>query len=181
MKRLQGAQRGHVVSEKTRLKISAAIKGKIPWQKGKPSKYRGVPRSEETKRRISLANIGKKRSTECREKLSLFWKGKPKLDRRGEKNHFWKGGITKTNLVIRASLEYRLWREAIFERDSYTCIWCGARGGNGKKVVLNADHIKPFAIYPELRFAIDNGRTLCKDCHKTTGSYGKNNLGNIVS
>ena len=48
----------------------------------------------------------------------------------------------------------------------------GKKGCNGgKTVTLNADHIKPFAYFPELRFAIDNGRTLCVDCHKKTDTY----------
>ena len=81
--------------------------------------------------------------------------------------------ITPINIKIRSSLEYKLWRRAVFERDNYNCIWCGNnKGGN-----LNADHIKSFALYPELRFAIDNGRTLCIDCHKTTESYLKNKNG----
>ena len=84
----------------------------------------------------------------------------------GEKSHSWKGGLTSINMVIRISPEYKLWRKSIFERDNYTCIWCGQRGG-----ILHADHIKPFSLYPELRFAIDNGRTLCKECHEKTNTY----------
>ena len=81
--------------------------------------------------------------------------------------HSWKGGITTINQKIRRSREYRLWRIAVFERDNYTCIFCGCVGGR-----LNADHIKPFALFPELRFAIDNGRTLCDDCHRKTETFG---------
>lgn len=85
------------------------------------------------------------------------------------RHNFWKGGISEENRTFKSNfqdtLEYRLWRTAVFERDDYTCQWCGARNGNGKKIVLNADHIKEFALYPELRLVISNGRTLCRGCH----------------
>jgi hypothetical protein len=121
---------------------SEKMKGNVPWNKGKP----GFKQSEETKLKKSMAMRGK---------------------RVGEKSSNWKGGITPINERIRRSLEYKLWRTAVFKRDNYTCIWCGVVGGR-----LNADHIKPFSQYPELRFAIDNGRTLCVKCHETTETYG---------
>ena len=119
--------------------------------------------------------FGKKRSAETRKKSSLSLKGKVPWnkgkkwpEKSGENAPGWKGGVSTENEILRHSLEYRLWRTAIFERDNYTCIWCGTRGGE-----LNADHIKPFSLFPELRFAIDNGRTLFIDCHKTTPTYAK--------
>ena len=115
---------------------------------------------------MGLRRGGYKISEEGRHNMSIA--------RRGEGSPNWKGGITPINKRVRNSLEFRLWREAVFSRDNYTCVWCGARNGNGKKIILNADHIKSFALYPELRFAIDNGRTLCIDCHKTTDTYANN-------
>lgn len=65
----------------------------------------------------------------------------------------------------RDSREYKLWKKAVYERDENTCVWCGFKGDNKKSVTIHADHILPVATHPELRFAIDNGRTLCKSCH----------------
>lgn len=93
--------------------------------------------------------------------------GKPYFQIRGAKHWNWKGGINPINDNIRHSLEIKLWRIAVFTRDDYTCQICDKRGGN-----LEADHIKPFALYPELRTSINNGRTLCKSCHRNTQSYG---------
>ena len=89
----------------------------------------------------------------------------------GKNSPNWKGGTTPLIRIIRASREYKLWRKSVFERDNYTCVWCGARSREGKPVIIHADHIKPFADYPELRFAIDNGRTLCIGCHEKTDTY----------
>lgn len=86
---------------------------------------------------------------------------------KGSKSYSWKGGITSVNQAIRNSLEYEEWRKAVFERDNYICRICGKIGG-----YLNADHIKPFAFYPELRFELSNGRTLCEGCHKQTDTFG---------
>lgn len=89
------------------------------------------------------------------------------LARKGEKSHFWQGGVSEENKRIRNGVDFKLWREAVFARDNWTCQECGVRG-----VFLHPHHIKPFAYYPELRFAIDNGQTLCKLCHFKTDTYG---------
>jgi len=87
----------------------------------------------------------------------------------GENHYNWKGGITEPNQAFRNSQAYKNWRKAVFEKDNYTCVWCGVRGYK-----LNADHIKSFSEYPELRVEISNGRTLCIDCHKKTPNYARN-------
>ena len=85
----------------------------------------------------------------------------------GSKNPSWKGGVTPENKRLRRSAAFFEWREAVFERDDYTCQLCNIRGG-----ILHPDHIKRWADYPELRFDISNGRTLCKPCHLKTDTYG---------
>lgn len=53
------------------------------------------------------------------------------------------------------------WRESVFKRDNYTCVKCKKTGCK-----LQADHIKRFTEFPNLRYEIDNGQTLCIHCHK---------------
>lgn len=85
----------------------------------------------------------------------------------GEKNHSWRNGVSTENHRLRQSAAFKRWRLAVFTRDNYTCQSCGKHGG-----YLEPDHIKPFAYFPELRFDLSNGRTLCKPCHKLTDTYG---------
>lgn len=111
----------------------------------------------------------------------------------GEKSGQWKGGITLIHQAIRNCFEYKQWRSDVFQRDNYTCQRCGLHNGCGKAVILEAHHIKEFAIllaeflqeydqfspyedqHTLLRLATKwqpfwtaEGETLCRDCHKLT-------------
>jgi 5-methylcytosine-specific restriction endonuclease McrA len=106
-------------------------------------------------------------SPETRALLRLQRLGVSTEHNKGPKSHFWRGGRTKEVILLRESARYGTWRRAVYERDDFTCQGCKRRGGR-----LNADHIKSFARFPELRFELSNGRTLCEDCHRKTSTFG---------
>lgn len=58
------------------------------------------------------------------------------------------------------SWEYSEWRTKVFGRDNYVCQVCKQNG------YLEAHHIKSWLKYPELRYVVENGITLCKKHHK---------------
>ena len=97
-------------------------------------------------------------------------RGKPRPSMRGENNPNWNGGTygTERNKLM-GRVEYKNWRQAVFTRDDYTCQLCGERGGK-----LNADHIKPYSLYPHLSLDLDNGQTLCVLCHVIKTTYDRN-------
>lgn len=122
----------------------------------------GKRNSIETRKKISDAqkgtknhNFGKKASIETKQKMSNALVGIFAKD----KNPMWKGGISKENSLIRASLKYKKWKLQVFYRDLFICQCCNSR----KR--MEAHHIKSFADYPELRFNVNNGVTLCNSCH----------------
>ena len=92
----------------------------------------------------------------------------------GENANNWQGGITAENQIIRNSSVNRDWRNSVFIRDDYVCQCCGKRGGK-----LNAHHIENFAKNKDFRFNINNGITICYECHHVVikGSF-HNTYGN---
>lgn len=108
---------------------------------------------------------------ECNFRCYECVKDSMSVNKRGENNRFWKGGINGINDNVRHHREYKSWRTLVYERDNYTCQCCGKIGG-----CLNSHHIYPFADYEELRFCVDNGITLCKDCHDSTKDGSFHNL-----
>jgi hypothetical protein len=134
-------------------------KGHIAWNKG----LKGVQPS------TRMGKLGRKHTDEEKKKIGLSlmghtgcWRGK-----RGEGTPNWRGGKGTERQRLMGQTEYLLWRVAVFIRDDYTCQKCNKHGGN-----MEAHHIKSWNKYPELRYAIDNGQTLCIPCHRQTDSWG---------
>lgn len=142
-----------------------------------------IPMSKETKLKISISKKGRfsgessprwkggKMSKICTFCNKIFYielhrKETAKFCCKKCHNDSRKSEKSEQNNSIRKSTKYKEWRKRVFERDCYKCVNCGKMGN------LHADHIKPFAIYIDERFNIDNGRTLCINCHKKTDTYG---------
>lgn len=94
------------------------------------------------------------------------------IHKTGENNPNWRGGITPERMCARSTVEYENWRSEVYKKDWYTCQCCGKSKGIEKQ----AHHLINFAHNEELRYKIDNGITLCKDCHYTTVPDSFHNL-----
>lgn len=171
--------------EKEHILRGAHVKGKV----GILSPRYGKKHTEESKRKMSLARMGKGRGVKSPEhckRLSEALKGRKCSEHtkqvaskthkgkkipphlilemserfKGDKNPSWIDGRSKVAQSFRNTVEYSLWRSAVLARDNWTCQKCNKRGGK-----LHVHHIKSFSQFPELRVAIDNGQTLCPMCH----------------
>jgi len=113
--------------------------------------------SRETLRRKAL---GRKMSEETKKKIL-----QTKMERgsllRGERHPFWKGGRPWERFK---DPRYLAWRKAVLERDGCECQQCGRQCKKYERG-LAAPHVKPYAAFPELRYEVSNGITLCRQCH----------------
>ena len=136
---------------------------------------------EETKEKIRLAHIGKPQTEKHKANKALSggnflkgnvpWnkgktglqqskrKGTVSIETRGEKNPNWKGGASTKQHIIRTSNQYRSWKEQVLNRDGSVCKKCEA-------ITTTVHHLYSFRDYPELRFEVDNGVTICTTCHR---------------
>jgi len=152
--------KGRVVSDDTRAKMRVA------------QGARG-PRSQETKARMSAAQTV---IAATRDHSSLATHGyqpgrivsdaerRDRGERLREALRVKAGGIFKyeTDDAFQRKLpEYKQWRTAVFERDNYTCNGCRVVGG-----YLEAHHVLPWSTFPDRRFDVSNGITVCLDCHE---------------
>lgn len=146
---------------------------------GKNNPFYGKTHNKTTKKHFRDINIGKKLPLKTRLKISNAITGK--------NNPNYIDGRTPVIISVRHLVEYENWRKQVFERDNYTCQECGQRGGD-----LESHHIKPFIVVfneflmkynqfsptedkevlimlakkHNLFWDINNGKVLCKKCHK---------------
>lgn len=149
------------LTEETKKKISEKLKGRKSWNKGKKLSEEHRKKLSETKKKMAkegkLKNIFTSENGMGREKTYF---------KKGSLHPNWQGGITPYPYKLRKTLAWGRWRKSVFERDNYTCQDCGIHSGNGKTIYLEPHHIIPLFKKPELAFDLNNGKTLCKGCHK---------------
>ena len=163
--RMVEKHKGKRFSETTKTKMSLSQKGKkrkshTAWNKGK----KGFKHSQETKIKIKNGHLGKHN----------WWV------KSGEKNPNWKGGITKIDRLCRRMKEYIQWRSDVFTRDSWTCKTCSKNGCyvtahhiKGVNKIIRENNIKNIIEARNCKemWNLNNGITLCEDCHKLTDNY----------
>jgi hypothetical protein len=131
-------------------------KGHKQFNTGRTWLKKGHETSKEARKKMSIAQKNKIFTKEYRRKLKL-----------GIKKYWDKRGRKLDKRPKHYGVKYNEWRLKVYKRDDFTCKVCEKVGGK-----LQAHHIKPWNKYPELRFDINNGITLCIECHKKTDNYG---------
>jgi hypothetical protein len=93
--------------------------------------------------------------------------------RSAENSYLWQGGISSENHIARTCGEALRFKKDVLERDNYTCQCCGANRLGSNRTKLSVHHKYNFSTHKHLRYDIDNGITLCADCHDTNvpGSF----------
>src|SRR3990167_877495 len=154
-------ENGHIPYNKGKKRpgVGGVKKGNIPWNKGNHRQ----------------CNTGR---THFKKGFISWIAGKRGIG--GGRHWNWKGDISKIDKLCRQLPEYKKWRADIFQRDGWRCRTCADFG-----IYVTAHHIKGFnkilqdnnikSISEALKCSelwdINNGITLCENCHKLTDNY----------
>ncbi len=153
---LKGFQKGQIFTEEHRANLRLSHLGKIPWNKGKETglaPWLGKKRPEV--RSWLHGASGWKQTDEARKRISETHSGP---------NHYrWNPNRDEvaSNVRDNKNPDYHLWARNVKRRDGWKCLLKNDEC-DGK---MEAHHIKNWVDYPELRYNINNGITLCHAHH----------------
>lgn len=176
------------MSESTREKIRLKAIGRVSYWKGKKrppfsaetienmriaatgrvgywANKKRPQRSDAWKKALSDGHKGIKLSETHKDNLRKSKLGKlnPMFGKTGSKHHNFiiDRSKLKTDSEHQYDTKYKYWMLKVKERDNYTCVindeYCDGR--------LEAHHILPWSKFPELRYNINNGISLCQFHH----------------
>jgi len=159
--------------------------GRTPWNKG-------IKYSMEMKKRLNLSGLDMtgfhgRHTEKTKIKFSIQRKGKKWSENqriniiknlpKGENHWNWQGGIANRDIHSLNNPQYKKWRMEVFVRDNFKCRIMD----ENCQGILEVHHILRWSEFPELRYKINNGITLChfhhprkKEEEKRLSSYFQN-------
>lgn len=133
-----------------------------PWAGGSK---KGRKLSKETREKMSRTRIGHQISSATKDKIRQALTGRKRPELSGEKNPCWNPNREEVAVnAKRNTIEHRTWARAVKNRDGWKC----RMKNKDCTDKIEAHHILPYSKYPELRYEINNGITLCKFHHPRT-------------
>lgn len=165
--------------------IDCGKEKKTYWQKRssrcKSCSQKGIVASEDTRKLWSEQRTGRKCFAETRKKLSEVGKGrevsletrtklsntKTGLNRSVEEYQEYLNSIEEEGRREKQGKNYqaKMWSLSVKKRDKFICQKCGSNKN------LCAHHVESWSICPEKRFEVENGLTLCFECHNVVHGW----------
>lgn len=119
------------------------------------NKYENPSKGIEARKKIS--DFAKKRGMEHLRTEQARFNHRESI--KGEGHWNWQGGITPEYTRQRTWYDNKQLRINVCNRDKNKCTQCSSTDR------LHVHHLKPWKMYPELRFDMNNCITLCISCH----------------
>jgi len=180
LRKMSGNRKGKKNSEEHNRKISIAKKGKNFSEKHKKAISKGLKGrkfSEKHRKNIGLGLIGKKNTlgkhwkVKNTSKMGKVWKGKKrppmseetkrKIRQFGGRKKIADRSLLKTDRQKAYDTKYKYWMLKVKKRDNWRC----KINNKDCKGRLEAHHILSWQDFPELRYNINNGISLCQAHH----------------
>ncbi len=91
------------------------------------------------------------------------YRAKLSQSRKGTQNPNWQGGLSLIRSRYRRDFRHIIWKRKVLERDEHECCECQDVSNISK---LEAHHLREYALYVDQRYDVENGVTLCHNCHR---------------